>query len=48
MLHEDCNKVREKPYVEALEDDWVARTALHRVADESWRRYVLALLMLFD
>jgi hypothetical protein len=40
VLHEDSNKVRKKPYVEALEDEWVAKTALRRVADESWRRYV--------
>ena len=41
VLHEDSNKVRKKPYVEALDDDWVAKTALSRVADEAWRRYVL-------
>jgi hypothetical protein len=40
ILHEDSNKVRKKPYVEALEDEWVAKTSLPRVADESWRRYV--------
>jgi len=38
VLHEDCNKVRKKPYVEALEDSWVEKTPLPRVGDEAWRR----------
>lgn len=38
VLHEDSNKVRKKPYVEALEDEWVAKTKLPRVGDEAWRR----------
>ena len=38
MLHEDSNKVRKKPYVEALEDDWVKKNTLGRVGDEAWRR----------
>ena len=38
VLHEDSNKVRKKPYVEALEDDWVTRTDLPRVGEEAWRR----------
>jgi hypothetical protein len=38
MLHEDSNRVRTKPYVEALEDEWVRRTSLPRVGEEAWRR----------
>jgi hypothetical protein len=38
ILHEDSNRVRKKPYVEALEDDWVKRTSLPRVGEEAWRR----------
>jgi len=38
VLHEDSNKVRQKPYVEALDDDWVKQNALPRVGDEAWRR----------
>ena len=40
MLHEDCNKVRRKPYVEAPEDEWVKRTPLDRVGTEAWRRFL--------
>lgn len=40
VLHEDSNKIRKKPYVEALEDDWVKVTNLPRVGAEAWRRYV--------
>jgi Ubiquitin carboxyl-terminal hydrolase/DUSP domain len=39
-VHEDSNKIRKKPYVLALEDDWVKVTKLARVGDEAWRRYV--------
>ena len=39
VLHEDSNRVRKKPYVEALADDWVEQTSLSRVGEESWRRY---------
>ena len=39
-LHEDSNKVRQKPYVEALEDSWVAKNPLSRVGEESWRRFL--------
>lgn len=38
VLHEDSNKIKKKPYVEALEDDWVKSNSLPRVGDESWRR----------
>lgn len=38
VLHEDSNRVRKKPYVEALEDDWVKKHSLPRVGDEAWRR----------
>lgn len=40
VLHEDSNRVRKKPYVEGLEDDWVKQTSLPRVGEEAWRRYV--------
>lgn len=38
VLHEDSNKVEKKPYVEALEDDWVKKNKLPRVGEEAWRR----------
>ena len=38
VLHEDSNRVRNKPYVEGLEDEWVKRTNLPRVGEEAWRR----------
>ena len=37
-LMEDSNRVRKKPYVEGLEDDWVKQTGLFRVGEEAWRR----------
>jgi hypothetical protein len=37
-LHEDTNRVRKKPYVEGLEDEWVNKNSLSRVGDEAWRR----------
>lgn len=40
VLHEDSNKVRQKPYVEALEDEWVTRNHLPRVGEEAWRRFL--------
>jgi len=40
VLHEDCNRVRKKPYVEALEDEWVEKTDLSRVGEEAWRRFL--------
>lgn len=40
VLHEDSNKVKKKPYVEALEDDWVKANSLPRVGDEAWRRFL--------
>uniref|UniRef100_A0A7S1BPE2 USP domain-containing protein n=1 Tax=Corethron hystrix TaxID=216773 RepID=A0A7S1BPE2_9STRA len=39
-LHEDSNKVKKKPMVPPLDDDWVEKTALHRVGLEAWRRYL--------
>ena len=39
MLHEDGNRVTKKPYVEALEDEFIAKTPLHRVGEEAWRRF---------
>ncbi len=38
VLHEDANRVKKKPYVEALEDDWVTKIDLCRVGLEAWRR----------
>lgn len=37
-LHEDSNKVVDKPIVEGLEDVWVETNDLCRVGEESWRR----------
>jgi hypothetical protein len=45
VLHEDSNKVRQKPYVEALEDEWVTRNHLPRVGEEAWRRFVHAIIL---
>ena len=40
VLHEDSNRVRNKPYVEGLEDEWVKNTSLPRVGEEAWRRFL--------
>jgi len=40
VLHEDSNRVKQKPYVEALEDDWVKENSLSRVGEEAWRRFL--------
>jgi ubiquitin C-terminal hydrolase len=40
VLHEDSNKIKNKPSVEALEDDWVKANSLPRVGEEAWRRCV--------
>jgi len=40
IMHEDSNKIMKKPFVEALEDDWVDKTSLSRVGEETWRRYL--------
>jgi ubiquitin C-terminal hydrolase len=40
VLHEDSNRVRKKPYVEALEDAWVQRMPLPRIGEEAWRRFL--------
>lgn len=37
-LMEDSNRVRKKPYVEGLEDDWVKNMPLRMVGEEAWRR----------
>jgi len=42
VLHEDSNRVRKKPIVEGLEDDWKKITSLPRVGEEEWRRYALS------
>jgi len=39
-LHEDSNKVKQKPYVEGIEDFWVKNTSLSRVGEEAWRRFL--------
>lgn len=38
VLHEDSNRVRKKPQVDGLEDDWKKKTSLSRVGEEEWRR----------
>jgi hypothetical protein len=38
ILHEDSNRVRKKPQVEGLGDDWKKKTSLPRVGEEEWRR----------
>mmetsp|Transcript_29230 Transcript_29230/g.44202 ORF Transcript_29230/g.44202 Transcript_29230/m.44202 type:complete len:2074 (+) Transcript_29230:226-6447(+) len=40
VLHEDSNKVKKKPFVEAPEDTWVKLNSLPRVGEESWRRFL--------
>lgn len=40
MLHEDGNRVKKKPCVAALEDKFIEKTELHRVGQESWRRFL--------
>ncbi|KAL7457400.1 hypothetical protein ACHAWC_008949 [Mediolabrus comicus] len=40
MLHEDANRVKKKPYVEALEDKFIEKTDLERIGQEAWRRYL--------
>ena len=40
MLHEDGNRVKQKKYVEALEDKFIEKTALPRVGEEAWRRFL--------
>jgi len=39
-LHEDSNKVRKKPAVPPMEDEWVNNTPVPRVGREAWWRYV--------
>jgi len=39
-LHEDSNRILDKPYVEALDDNWVRKTDLPRVGTETWRRFL--------
>lgn len=40
MLHEDGNRVKKKPYVEALEDKFIEKTDLPKVGQEAWRRFL--------
>ncbi|KAL7487577.1 hypothetical protein ACHAW6_013161 [Cyclotella cf. meneghiniana] len=40
MLHEDGNRVKKKPYVAALEDNFIEKTELPRIGQESWRRFL--------
>jgi ubiquitin C-terminal hydrolase len=40
MLHEDANRVKKKPFVEALEDKFLEKTDLQRIGQEAWRRYL--------
>ena len=37
-MHEDSNRVRKKPYVERLDEEWMAKTNIRVVGDEAWRR----------
>lgn len=39
-LHEDVNRVLNKPYVPGLEDEEIERLALQQHAEESWRRHL--------
>lgn len=48
ILHEDSNRVEKKPYVENLEDDWVAKTDLRIVGDETWKRLVVSSNIVFN
>ena len=38
VVHEDANLVLKKPYVEALDDEWVKRSSLTEVHQASLRR----------
>jgi len=40
VLHEDSKKVKKKPYVKVLEDNWVKNNNLEQVGKEAWRWYV--------
>ena len=40
VLHEDSNRVRRKPVVQGVEDEWKKITNLPRVGEEEWHRYV--------
>jgi hypothetical protein len=40
MLHEDGNRVKKKPYVAALEDNFIEKAELSTVGQESWRRFL--------
>jgi len=44
-IHEDANLVRNKPYVEALEEDWIQNNSLEEVESVSWRRYGFASIL---
>ena len=39
-LHEDSNRILQKPDVEALDDSWVHKNDLPGVGTEAWRRLV--------
>ena len=40
MLHEDGNRVKNKPMVPPIEDAWMDANTLPRIALEAWRRYL--------
>ncbi len=40
MLHEDGNRVKKKPIVDALEDGFIEKAELPRLGQEAWRRFL--------
>ena len=40
MLHEDGNRVKKKPIVDALEDGFIEKAELPRLGREAWRRFL--------
>ncbi|KAL7433527.1 hypothetical protein ACHAXH_002064, partial [Discostella pseudostelligera] len=40
MLHEDGNRVKKKPVVDALEDEFIEKAELPRLGQEAWRRFL--------
>ena len=40
MIHEDANRVKKKPYVEALEDKFIEENDIQRIGQEAWCRYL--------
>ncbi|GMH51671.1 hypothetical protein TrRE_jg1886, partial [Triparma retinervis] len=38
--HEDCNRIKQKPLVPAIEDSWAEKVDLPRFGREAWSRYL--------